>query len=386
MELFKEDNILTGDEINSLFETPKEETEVNTEDEKPNEEKSSKEGKASENEDDKETAEVDVESLFERPESVGSDKEESGKEKPKSEKEGSSTYIYSSIAKALKEEGILPDLEDEVVDGIANPEDFAKAIEQQIQSKFDERQKRIDEALSVGVDNSEIKKYEDALAYLNSITDNKISDDSDDGENLRKQLIFQDYLNRGFSKERAQKEVKKSFDAGTDIEDANDALKSNKEFFNKEYKQLIKKHKDIEEEERNEIKKEEEKFKKSIFESKEFFGNEINDDLRKRIYDNIAKPTWKDPDTGEILTAIQKYERTNRADFLRYLGYFYTVTNGFKSFDGVINSKIKRGVSKGLKDLEATLNNTQVSPDGNLNFMGSSKDTESFFSKYDLDV
>ena len=33
-------------------------------------------------------------------------------------------------------------------------------------------------------------------------------------------IIFQDFLNRGYSKERAAREVQKSFNAGTDIDDA----------------------------------------------------------------------------------------------------------------------------------------------------------------------
>ena len=52
-------------------------------------------------------------------------------------------------------------------------------------------------------------------------------------------MIFQDFINRGYSKERASREVKKSLDSGTDIEDANEALKSNKEFFKDKYNELI---------------------------------------------------------------------------------------------------------------------------------------------------
>jgi mannose/fructose/N-acetylgalactosamine-specific phosphotransferase system component IID len=39
--------------------------------------------------------------------------------------------------------------------------------------------------------------------------------------------------------------MKKSFDSGTDVEDAKEALESNKEFFNTSYKTLIKEAKDI---------------------------------------------------------------------------------------------------------------------------------------------
>jgi hypothetical protein len=43
-------------------------------------------------------------------------------------------------------------------------------------------------------------------------------------ENFRKSLIFQDLINRGYSQQKAEKEVQKSINAGTDIDDAIDAL------------------------------------------------------------------------------------------------------------------------------------------------------------------
>lgn len=381
MEFFNENNILTGAEIDSLFETPEEGPQEGEEPKsEPDESKQEK---------NKTATEVNPNELFgEEPESVGSEDNKQEKEDTQSKKDGSSPYIYSSIAKALKEEGIFPDLEDEVADKIAKPEDFAEAIEQQIKARFDERQKRIDEALNVGVEPSVIKQYETAISYLNNISDDAISEEGDQGENLRKQLIYQDYINRGFSKERAQRELKKSLDNGTDIEDAKEALSSNKDFFGKQYQDLIDKAKKEEKEEEEERKKQSEELKKSILEDKNFFGDNLTKETRQQIYDNISKPVYKDPDTGEYLTAIQKYEKMNRGEFLKYAGYFFTLTNGFKDFDGLVKGKVKQGVKKGLKDLEATLNNTQRDSSGNLSFMsGVSGDSESFFKRgFDLDV
>ena len=83
-------------------------------------------------------------------------------------------------------------------------EAFAELIEKQIQARFDEKQKRIDEALGVGVEPSAIQQYERTLDYLDGISDDTISDESEKGETLRKQLIYQDFINRGYSKERAE--------------------------------------------------------------------------------------------------------------------------------------------------------------------------------------
>ena len=385
MEFFDESNILTGSDIDNLF------TDIEDQEPQNNQEeitKESNENPEDNNKEKKETTEVDPNELFAKPESVGSEEEKQVKEGIQSKKDGSSPYIYSSIAKALKEEGIFPDLDDEIADKIAKPEDFAQAIEQQIQARFDERQKRIDEALNAGIESSVIKQYENTIEYLNNVTDDNLSDESDSGENLRKQLIYQDYVNRGFSKERAQRECKKSLENGTDIEDAKEALASNKDFFKKQYQQLLDNAKEEEAKEEKTRKEQAEKLKKSILEDKNFFDESLTKETRKKIYDNISKPVYRDPDTGEYLTAIQKFEKENRGDFLKYAGYFFTLTNGFKDFEGLVKGKVRKEVKKGLKDLEATLNNTQRNSDGNLNFMsGVSTDSESFFKRgLDLDV
>jgi len=113
--------------------------------------------------------------LFEEePESVGS--EEHNKEKEKdttSDEDGSSpeTNFYSSIASALKEEGIFPDLDDAEIDNVKEAEDFRDLIEKQINAGLEEAQKRIYDALNTGVEPNVIRQYESTLGYLNSITE-----------------------------------------------------------------------------------------------------------------------------------------------------------------------------------------------------------------------
>lgn len=382
------DNILGADEIENLFVDDEETQETPP----ANEETSEKEDKDKNKE---ETTEVvDVDTLFtEEPESVGSGKEDNKeKEGTESDKEKGTSpknNFYSSIAKALKEEGIFPDLDDETVDKIKAPEDFAETVEKQIQARFDERQKRIDEALNAGIEPSEVKRYENTLSYLNSLQDSAISDETDKGEKLRQQLIFQDFINRGYSKERAQREVQKSFNSGTDIEDAKEALASNKEFFQNEYDNLVKEAQEEEKREAQERKEQAEKLKKSILEDTKVFGDiQVDKATRQKVFDNISKPVYKDPETGELFTAIQKYEMENRTEFLKNVGLLFTLTDGFKNLDGLVKGKVRKEVKKGLRELEHTLNNTSRTSDGNLKFAsGVEDDPESFIGKgWDLDV
>lgn len=381
------DNILGAEEIENLFVEDNE-----TQDTPPaNGEPPKKEEEPSK--DKEETTEVvDVDNLFtDTPESVGSGKENT-EEKEDTTPKGDGTSpknFYSSIAKALKEEGIFPDLDDDGLSKVKEPEDFRDLIDQQIKAGLDERQKRIDEALNAGVEPTEIRKYENTINFLDSIKEENISDEGDKGEKLRKDLIYQDFINRGYSKERAAREVQKSFNAGTDIDDAKEALKSNIDFFKDKYDELVNDAKSEAEQEEKERKEQAEKLKSSILNDKEVFGDlSVDKSTRQKIYDNIAKPVYKDPETGEYFTAIQKYEMENRTDFLKNIGLLFTLTDGFKNLDGLVKGKVKKEVKKGLRELEHTLNNTARTSDGNLKFVsGVDEDPESFIGKgWNLDV
>lgn len=381
------DNILGAEEIENLF-VEDDETQGTP---PANGEPPKKEEEPSKNEE--ETTEVvDVDNLFtDTPESVGSGKENT-EEKEDTTPKGDGTSpknFYSSIAKALKEEGIFPDLDDDGLSKVKDPEDFRDLIDQQIKAGLDERQKRIDEALNAGVEPTEIRKYENTMSFLDSIKEENISDEGDKGEKLRKDLIYQDFINRGYSKERATREVQKSFNAGTDIDDAKEALKSNIDFFRDKYDELVNDAKSEAEQEERERKEQAENLKSSILNDKDVFGDlSVDKSTRQKIYDNIAKPVYKDPETGEYFTAIQKYEMENRTDFLKNIGLLFTLTDGFKNLDGLVKGKVKKEVKKGLRELEHTLNNTARTSDGNLKFVsGVDEDPESFIGKgWNLDV
>lgn len=383
------DNILGSDEIENLF-SEEEETQKTPQN---NDGDNSEENK---NDKDNETTEViDVDNLFtDLPESVGSGKENNtgDREDTYSEKGKDASpnkHFYSSVAKALKEEGIFQTLEDNEVEEISSAEDFAEAVNKQIHSMLDDRQKRIDEALNSGVSISDIQRCEKALEFFNSLQENDIIDESDKGEKLRKQLIYTDFINRGYSTERAQREVQKSFSSGTDIEDAKEALASNKEFFQSEYDNIIREAKEEEQKEVEKRKKQAEDLRRSILEVNKIFGDlQVDKVTRRKIYDNISKPVYKDPETGELFTAIQKYEMENRPEFLKNIGVLFTLTDGFKNLDNLVKNKMRKEVKKGLRELEHTLNNTSRTSDGNLKFVsGVEDDPESFIGKgWEIDV
>ncbi len=386
MEELSFDNILGENEIDTLFETPEED---NTEDPKEEEVDEENDDTSKKKEEDNTTEVIDPESLFgeETPESVGSGKDKEGKKEDTvpDEEDGTSpnNNFYSSIANALAVDGIFPNLDDETVKKAVDAESFSNLIEAEINARFDEKQKRISQALDNGVEPTAIKKYESTLNYINSLTDATLSEESEKAEQVRFSLIYQDFINKGMSSEKAKKLTDRSINAGTDIEDAKEALLSNKEYFTKQYNELLQEAQQQADEEKAARTKRQKEIENSILKDKQLMGDiELSSDIRKKTFEVLSKPVYRDPETGEYLTAIQKYEREHSEDFLKYTSLMYTMTNGFKDFDSFVKGKVKKEMKKGLKELEHTLNNTRRASDGSLKMVTNQKDDpESFLSK-----
>ena len=386
MEGLNIDFIQTPEEIDNLF------TGGNTE---TNGEPSTTNGGEEKHGEHKTEEPVDVDSLFSNddPESVGSvvknGQEETGhgaETSPNNE-----TNFYSSTLDALVKDGVLSGLNDEDLAKVKTAEDFAEAINKVVESRFDESQKRINDALNAGVEPTEIKKNESIIKYLDSITEEDITANDEEADKLRSNIIAQDMLNRGYSEDKIKRELKKSFDAGTDIEDAKEALAANKEYYKNIYKDLVDKEQKARKEQDDNNRKSFEELKKSIMEDKDIFGAlPIDRQVRQKIYDNISKASYRDDKTGQMLTAVQKYQRENPKEFIKNLGIIYTLTDGFSNIEKLIQSGVKRQMKSSLRELEHTLSNTSRNSDGSLNLLSGVTDDNSpeYFGKggWRLDV
>ena len=387
MEELSLDNILTEDQINSLFsDEPAQETsqkETNTEED-------NKETPKNKEKEEIETTEADLDDLFGEPESVGSEEETKDKKDTTSKGSDTSSNFYSSIANALVEDGILQNLDKDALAKISTPEDFAEAISNEIRSQLDETQKRVSEALELGVEPSEVQKYERFISILDGVTEERLTSEDEEGENLRKNLIYQDCINKGFSKEKAAKMVERSIKAGTDIDDARDALKDNKDFYKSQYNSMLEEARKADEEEKKKLKEQADKLKTSILEEEKAFGEiTLDKDTRRRVYDSICKPVYTDPETGERMTAVQKYEFEHRTEFLKNVGLLFVLTDGFKDINRLVNDKVQKETKKSLRNLEHTLSGRGNNlGGGNLSFANNSGDTdpESLFKGWKLSV
>lgn len=370
------DNILSDSDIDNLFSDDT--TEEVSQDQETTENNT-------ENKDKEETTEINTDELFDESESesVGSEDNKDG-ENTKSQSGNSLTF--SSLANALRDEGVFPDLTDEELVGIKSPEDFLKLIQGEIAKGIDEGNKAAYEAIHNGANPTEADKLNNSINYLNSITEEAIEAENQEGENLRKQLIFYDYINRGFSKERAEREVNKSIDRGEDIEDAKEALLSNLQHYKQQYNTLIKEAKDKEQQAMKALQKQQEDFKNNIMENSKYFGDvEVDKATRQKIYETAVKPIYKDPNTGQYHTALTKMMLDDNLEFTKNVALFYTLTDGFKNIDKLVQPKVNKEIKKGLKALENTLNNTR-STGGKLSFASGVDSESTIGSNWVLDI
>lgn len=368
MEELNINGILSDVEIENLF----------TDNE--NVEKSTKENQ----EDKKEVSDINVDTLFTE-EFDNSNEEKQEKEDATSNKTDNSTSpnFYSSIAKALKEDSIFPDLNP---DDIVDADKFAEMFEKQVQSRLEEKIKRYDEAINNGVTPNVASQYEKTLNQLNGISSEDIS--NEDNEDLRKNLIYIDLINKGYSKDEALEEINDILESGNDIKRAERALKSNKTFFNNKYNEEIEKAKSQQEQFEKDKKQQAENLKNDILTNSKAFGDlDISKDYRQKAFDAIAKPTYRNPENGEMLTALEKYQLEHKNEFLKNLGLLFVLTDNFTNIDNLVKGKLNKESKKAIRELENTLSNTKRTSDGNLNFLGgSADDSESLFKGYNLDI
>lgn len=289
-------------------------------------------------------------------------------DKDPGDKTSPNTPILASVALACYEDGIFPDLSEDEIKEIKDSESFAAALKKQIEAGLDAEQKRIRDMLNVGVEPDIIQQYEGAIQYLSGISEEELEAESDDAEALRKKIIYSDFINRGFKKERAQREVERSFNAGTDIEDAKAALESCLDFYKEEYSSVVEERKAKAAADKAAQEKRLKEFKAKVLNTeKPFDGINLDKGTREKVYNNMTKASYKD-EAGNIMTPIQKYIKENSLDAHYYLSLMYTLTDGFKNIDKLVSQKLTKAKKGALRELEHKLSNTRTLDDGSVNF------------------
>ena len=323
-----------------------------------------KEGKPETKEDEQtipEGASVNAEDLFgnDDPESVG-DNEKEEEEEANPEDEGSSPKNenpYSLFAQALKGDGLFQFLDKDTVDKISDADSFMEAFKNEIDARLDDETRRYKEAIQNGMEPSVIAQYKNTIDRLEGITDEAIDDDSQRGANLRRTLLLRDFMNRGFSEERAKKQVEMIMTSGTDKDNARDALESIKDYFKTKFQEQLDFKKQEADAEREKVKREIEDFKKAVLEKDKLFEDiPVDKATRKKAYEAMTRVV-KTTDEGEELNAVQLYADEHPIEFRTVLGITWALTDGFTKMGNLLQKSVNKKVNKNLQEIESRLKN-----------------------------
>lgn len=268
---------------------------------------------------------------------------------PKTEQ--SSTLIISPLAKALYDEGVLAALSEEELAKIESSEDIIDAIKKQISENeyadLNENQKNYLELLRAGIPAESAEKAVSVDARINAITDEDVNTNPE----LRRAIMMQDFLSRGFSQEKATRLVQKSVESGEDVIDAKESLTSLKQVS----AQRIQEAKDAAKAREIKTKEDNEKYvkelKSKVLAKDEIIkGIKINQPTKDKVFESMTKPAgYKN---GKPLNAIEMAREEDPEEFEIKLHYLFNLTNGFKDFSKL--NKISK--SNSLKELEQKMN------------------------------
>lgn len=342
-----------------------------------------------EQEDVTETEVPTVEDLFGKEESesekVGNedeDKEDKKEPTSKTETGSSPKNPYSSIAYAMYEEGVLSTLSEDDLKDVKDGQSLVAVMDKYVESRFDEQQKRVLDALNVGIEKTAIQQYESTIQALDNVSSESLEAETTEGENLRKAVIYQYYINKGESQERAQKMVDRAFSSGTDVEDAKDFIEELKTSTKEKYTALIEEGK----RQAREAKKQQEaaltKAKKAILEDENILGGVAVDKVtRQKALDYWLKPVHKRED-GTYQSELQKYATEHPDEFQMKIALLFAMSDKFKSPEKIAGETIKKAKKKAMLELEDVVNSTRRTASGgiDLNF----KDNDTNFNTFQL--
>jgi len=283
------------------------------------------------------------------------DKEQANKDnkqsKPASVDKSSSVTntLLSTLASNLRKAGILDELSDEELEGIADEDKLYDVIQKQIKANeyksLTEDQKLYLEAIKSGIPEEDFAINRKNSAYFKNIDDEALADN----KQLQADLIYQGFLIKGFSKEEASeyaisivKSDANAYDKALKSKDS--IIKYNDDVLLKEIKAEEDKVKLKQEDNRKKLNE----LKTKIESSTELVpGITINKTTKDKIYNSITKSVAVDEDGVPMNEVLDKYIKD--ADYKMKLHAFHILTNGFTDFSK-INTETKTKIVKSLKE------------------------------------
>ncbi|AGO48981.1 Putative structural protein [Cellulophaga phage phi14:2] len=274
----------------------------------------------------------------------------------------SSPNLFSSLTALLVEEGLISSTDAKPDSAEAFADLFKGEIKKNEFSDLNEVQRTYLENLRTGIPEDEIKTHLKVQTQFESIKEEDIKANPE----LRQKIIYNDFINKGFTEEKAIKMLRRSIELEADTEDATEALSALKEFDKQNFeKRKLQIQADKEAEINAEIKRVD-TLKNKIKTSKEIIsGFPLTDNVREQVEKNLFTVVGTNPE-GKSENALMKYARENTENYQLITNYLYTITKGFKDF-GLIE---KTKNTKIVNDLERAIkSSTRISDSGKPAYM-----------------
>tara|TARA_R110000787_G_scaffold24030_1_gene68447 strand:+ start:1797 stop:2936 length:1140 start_codon:yes stop_codon:yes gene_type:complete len=269
--------------------------------------------------------------------------------------------LYSNLAAEFKAKGVLPELD---ISTIKSLKDLEDAIQTKIESGLTDRQKFIEDAQKSGAPITEVAEKVNTIEKLKQVTPEFIKDERN--INFRKTAIIQDFIQKGYDEERATSMAQRSVDSGTDVEDAEFALKALIASEESSLQGLIDTAKNTEANSLKDI-------KSYISTTPEVIpGIALTDSQKDELYNQITS------DTGNKDNAFMAAQRADPVGSRIKLEALFYLTKGLTDF-GVFGAKQESKISNNIENLLRGANFT-----GSGSVETNVKDKDSNFSLTDL--
>lgn len=271
---------------------------------------------------------------------------------PSSDDDSSHSNTLYTLAKHLKEEGVL--YLDEDLEKVESLEDLKALIKKSNENaKFaglNDSQKRYQEALKSGIPVRDYEQIEKQIQTFQSINPKDI----ETNENLRFEINVLDLIEKGIAQDKAMKLGKLALQDETNIEDAKEALKNLIESRKNKFQELLKEANNKTEVGLNQI-------KDSLYSKKELLEMPLNDITKNKLFDLITTKVETSED-GTPLNKLQKWQKENPVESQILMNYMFMITNEGKDL-GIIK---KSTSSTAAKELEKKLKSMSFDENGSL--------------------
>tara|TARA_R110002020_G_scaffold100855_1_gene238041 strand:+ start:8891 stop:10039 length:1149 start_codon:yes stop_codon:yes gene_type:complete len=264
--------------------------------------------------------------------------------------------LYSNLAAEFKAKGVLPELD---ITKIKSLQDIEDAIQARVTNGLSDKQKAIDEASKVGAPITEVSEKINTIEKLKAVTPEYIRDENN--VEFRRTAIAQDFIEKGYGEERAKAMAQRSIDAGTDVEDAEFALKGLIKAEEDGLADIIQTAKDKEADSLKDI-------KTYIADTQEVIpGFELTDSQKDELYNQITT------DLGGKDNAFMKAHKADPIGSRIKLEAIFFLTKGltdFSAFGNKTETKISNNIENLLRGAKFTDGGTidTTSSDSNSNF------------------